>query len=411
VSTRKIVRIKKIRSSFIFGRQTNTVDSDGERELIGAENKDPMINGKRKMSMARAKFAAIEDDIKNLHDQVAKDAEKASKLDRLGKLLGGTTLAEVNLDMDDQDFDAVRAADRAVTENIAKLIHGLDAITQSFSSDFTEMSQETVSEKFIGIFSRKKSESMKAERVRNASIDKSLDELIRKSQTIGRILNEQLNILTERNVSVLAGQKAVNENYEITADNIAKLEAMLEELTNEHTEVVARVGETTGPELAALETKVAEVANRMNSAREELQTQTALQQSLSGYRQQFANYAESLAKQIAAQKTMIEKLKLDTDQRTTLYKALTESIKAAQQQELAHQIDETGRATDNMADTLMTQIGQSAQNRVMTMLERHKEYELLMQQKSGLRDAANQKFASRFSEVLRDIENRYVEEK
>nr|WP_250807924.1 hypothetical protein [Neorhizobium tomejilense] len=359
--------------------------------------------------MARAKFAAIEEDIKTLNEQVAKDAEKASKFDRLGKLLGGTSLAEVSLDMDDQEFDAVRAADSAVTENIAKLIHGLDEITQGFSSDFTGMSQATATETFIGFFSRKKSEALKAERVRSASIDTSLNELIRKSDTIGRILNTQLNTLRERNTKVLEGQKEVNKGYEETAQRIAELERTLAALSDEHADIVARAGETTGPELAALETQVAEVANKLNTAREDLQTQTALQQSLSGYRQQFANYAESLAKQIAAQQTMIEKLKLDTEQRSILYKTLTESIKAAQQQELAHQIDETGRATDNMADKLMTQIGASSQNRVMTMLERHKEYEKDLQVRKGQRDAANEKFAARFTDVLKDIENRYVE--
>lgn len=359
--------------------------------------------------MARAKFAAIEEDIKTLNDQVSKDVEKASKFDRLGKLLAGTPLSEVKLDMDDQDFEAVRAADAAVTENIAKLIHGLDEITQGFSADFTGMSEATVSEKLIGMFSRKKSEAMKAERVRSASIDGSLNELIRKSDTIGRILNTQLNVLQDRNVKVLDGQKNVNELYEATAEKIAELEVVLSTLDAEHSNIVAKSAETTGPELASLETQVAEIANKLNTAREDLQTQTALQQSLSGYRQQFANYAESLAKQIAAQKTMIEKLKLDTEQRSILYKTLTESIKAAQQQELAHQIDETGRATDNMADTLMTQIGASAQNRVMTMLERHKDYEKQLQQKAGQREAANQKFAARFTDVLKDIENRYVE--
>lgn len=359
--------------------------------------------------MARAKFAAIEEDIKKLNEQVAKDAVNSSKFDRLAKLLGGNQLAEVKVDMDDQDFAAVRATDAAVTENIAMLIHGLDAITQSFSQDFAGMREETVSEKLIGMFSRKKSEAMKAERVRGASIDKSLDELIRKSDTIGRLLNTQLNRLTERETSVKEGQKVVNENYEVTAKERQLLEQELATLDAEYNDVLAKAAETTGPELAALETKVAEIANQLNAARETLQTKTAVQQSLSSYRQQYSNYAESLAKQIAAQKTMIEKLKLDTEQRSILYKTLTESIKAAQQQELAHQIDETGRATDNMTDAMMTQIGASAQNRIMTMLERHKEYEKIMQDRKGMRDTANAKFAERFTDVLRDIESRYVD--
>lgn len=359
--------------------------------------------------MARAKFEAIEEDIKTLNAQMAGDKEKADKIDRLAKVLGDQKLAEFDVDMDDQDFDAVRRADAAITENIAKLIHGLDAITQGFSTDFSEMTQETVSEKLVGFFSRKKSEAMKADRVREASIDTSLNELIRKSDTIGGILNQQLNILSERQIKVSEGQKNVNAQYEEVATSRSKLEETISTLQGEFETLQGKAAEAVGPELAALETQVSETANRLNEANEELQKQTAVQQSLSLYRQQYGNYMESLAKQIAAQKTMIDKLKLDTEQRSILYKTLTESIKASQQQELAHQIDETGRKTDDMADTLMQQIGASSQNRIATMFERHKEYEKTMQSKAALRESANEKFAKRFSAVLADIDNRYVE--
>ena len=359
--------------------------------------------------MARAKFSAIEEDIVSLGRQIQKDSAKAEKVDRLAKLLGQQKLSEISLDMDDQDFDAVRAADASVTENIAMLIHGLDAITQSFSSDFEGMTQETVSEKFIGIFSSKKREAMKADRVRNASIDKSLDELIRKSDTIGTILNKQLNVLTERQARVLEGQQNVNAQYEETEKEREVLVGELDALQAENESLRAKAGETVGPELARLETQIAEIANKLNEARETLQTKTTLQQSLDAFRRQYANYAESLAKQIAAQKTMIEKLKLDTEQRSILYKTLTESIKAAQQQELAHQINETGQATDNMADTLMTQIGASAQNRVISMMESYKDYQAKLKEKEAQRGMADQKFAQRFSKVFEEVNSRYME--
>jgi hypothetical protein len=360
--------------------------------------------------MARAKFAAIEEDIKTINSQISKDAEQSGKFDRLAKVLNGEQLTELKLDMDDQDFDAVRRNDAAVTENIAKLIHGLDAITQSFSTDFTEMTQSTVSEKLVGFFSRKKSETMKSDRVRSASIDQSLNELIRKSETIGGILNTQLNVLSERQTAVKEGQKNVNALYEQTEVERTELQTRLEALNVEYLDTKAKADETTGPDLAVLETAISELANQLNEARETLQTKTALQQSLSAYRKQYENYAESLAKQIAAQKTMIEKLKLDTDQRAILYQTLTESIKTSQQQEIAHQINETGQKTDDQADILMTQIGASSQNRVMTMLEASKEIERKLLARRSERERANAMFAQRFSKVIEDMDNRYLDD-
>ena len=360
--------------------------------------------------MARAKFSEIEKDISDIRRGIEAEQESAEKLDRLGRILGSNSLSDINLDMDDQDFASVKAADEAMTGNIAVLIHGLDAITQSFSEDFKGMTQETWKEKFVGIFSSQKQDQMKAERVRSASIDESLSELIRKSDTIGELLNTQLNVLTEKQISVIGGQKNVNSKYEVTEQERQELEAVVLRVESEYEAALLKKEEATGPELAALETKIAELANEANEARETLQTKTAVLQSLSGYRKQYENYAESLAKQIAAQKTMIEKLKLDTEQRTILYKTLTESIKTSQQQDMAHQIDETGRLTDDMADTMMTQIGASSQNRITSMLENHKEYEKKMAEKAGLRDVANEKFAERFSVILKDMDNRYSEE-
>lgn len=360
--------------------------------------------------MARKKFAAIEEDINRIQVGMANDQELSDKLNGLGRILGDKELTDIKLDMDDMDFQAVAVADAAVTENIAVLIHGLDAITQGFSSDFKGMTQETWGEKIIGIFSSQKQEQMKADRVGSASIDDSLNELIRKSDTISAILDKQLNVLNDRQVSVIEGQKIVNSKFEIIAQEREALEEEVGRVDIAYNSAVSKQEEATGPALAALETEIALLANEANNARETLQTKTALQQSLSGYRQQYANYAESLAKQIAAQKTMIEKINLDTEQRTILYKTLTESIKTAQQQDMAHQIDETGRRTDDMADTMMTQIGASSQNRITGMLENHKEYEKKMAEKHNLRMAANEKFAERFSSVSQEMAARYAEE-
>ena len=50
---------------------------------------------------------------------------------------------------------------------------------------------------------------------------------------------------------------------------------------------------------------------------------------------------------------LINKLQTDTKQRVVLYDALTKSLKTAQQQDVAHRINEIGVKTDQEAQTAM----------------------------------------------------------
>lgn len=79
--------------------------------------------------------------------------------------------------------------------NIAELIMGLDDVTAGFSRDFDDMRSKTGWESVIGIFSSAKSGSMRQERVRSASIDDKLQDLIAKSDTIVQLLEGQLAVL------------------------------------------------------------------------------------------------------------------------------------------------------------------------------------------------------------------------
>jgi hypothetical protein len=86
--------------------------------------------------------------------------------------------------------------------NIAELIMGLDDVTAGFSKDFDEMRSKTGWESFVGIFSDAKSESMRQERLRTASVDDKLQDLIAKSDTIVKLLENQLATLNEHKARV-----------------------------------------------------------------------------------------------------------------------------------------------------------------------------------------------------------------
>jgi hypothetical protein len=64
------------------------------------------------------------------------------------------------------------------------------------------MRSKTGMETFIGIFSSAKADSMRQERMRTASIDSKLQDLISKSDVIVRLLQGQLDLLNTQKVKV-----------------------------------------------------------------------------------------------------------------------------------------------------------------------------------------------------------------
>ena len=102
------------------------------------------------------------------------------------------------IDIENATLEDVHAHTEVMNANIAELIMGLDDVTSGFSRDFDEMRNKTGWESFVGIFSRGKSDSMRQERVRAANIDDKLQDLISKSDTIVKLLQNQLSLLEEQ---------------------------------------------------------------------------------------------------------------------------------------------------------------------------------------------------------------------
>ena len=103
--------------------------------------------------------------------------------------------SDITLDIDNASLQDVHAHSDKMSANIAELILGLDDVTAGFSKDFDAMRSKTGWEKFVGIFSKKRSEMMRQERVRMASIEDKLQDLIGKSNVISKMLTDQLSEL------------------------------------------------------------------------------------------------------------------------------------------------------------------------------------------------------------------------
>lgn len=111
-----------------------------------------------------------------------------------GKIDGKTEFA---IDIEYATLNDVHKHSEMMNANIAELIMGLDDVTAGFSKDFDAMRDKTGWESFVGVFSGAKSDSMRQERMRTASIDDKLQDLIGKSDIIVALLESQLTSLNE----------------------------------------------------------------------------------------------------------------------------------------------------------------------------------------------------------------------
>ncbi len=105
----------------------------------------------------------------------------------------------VEIDVENATLEDVHKHTDVMNANIAELIMGLDDVTAAFSTEFDEMRSKTGMESFIGIFSSAKAESMRQERLRAATIDDKLQDLISKSDVIVKLLQGQLDLLNGQN--------------------------------------------------------------------------------------------------------------------------------------------------------------------------------------------------------------------
>jgi len=83
-----------------------------------------------------------------------------------------------------------------------------------------------------------------------------------------------------------------------------------------------------------------------------------------------------------------------------LYEALTASLKTAQQQDVAHRINEIGVKTDQEAQAAMAAIGSATNDRMAGMLESHEEHMVFARKVLEQKAKADERFARRFAAIV-----------
>ena len=308
---------------------------------------------------------------------------------------------EPSIDIENATLDDVHAHTDLMNANIAELIMGLDDVTAGFSEDFAEMRSKTGMESFIGIFSGVKSESMRQERLRTASIDSKLQDLISKSDVIVRLLQGQLDLLNGQKTKV-----EVNLGDTLTEREtvVGSLEAVRAEISAMDPKVIELENKISVEQDAAvrtkLETDLAAMNTRYNALVQDEQVMLAKSQTLERYIEKGKTWMDSLQNQAATQMVLINKLQTDTKQRVVLYDALTSSLKTAQQQDVAHRINEIGVKTDQEAQAAMAAIGSATNDRMADMLESHEDHMVFARKVLEQKAKADERFARRFAAIV-----------
>jgi len=308
---------------------------------------------------------------------------------------------EVAIDVENATLEDVHKHTDLMNANIAELIMGLDDVTAGFSKDFDEMRSKTGMESFIGIFSGARSEAMRQERLRSASIDDKLQDLIAKSDVIVRLLQNQLDLLNVQKARVEAnlGQTLTEREAAVAAldtvrAEIAAMDPKIIELEN-------RISvEQDASNRTKLESELALLNGRYNALVQDEQVQLAKSQTLERYIEKGKTWVDSLTNQAATQLVLINKLQTDTKQRVVLYDALTSSLKTAQQQDVAHRINEIGVKTDQEAQAAMAAIGAATNDKMADMLERHEEHMVFARKILEQKAKADERFARRFAAIV-----------
>ncbi len=342
--------------------------------------------------------AAVAESQKQVADAQARISEITAKIEAgRAKLEAG----EAAIDIENATLEDVHKHTDLMNANIAELIMGLDDVTAGFSKDFDEMRSKTGMESFIGIFSDAKSESMRQERLRAASIDDKLQDLIGKSDVIVKLLQGQLDLLNGQKARVETNLSAtLTEREEV----VAALTAVRNEILAMDPKIIELENKISVEQDAAartkLETDLAEMNRSYNALVQDEQVKLAKSQTLERYIEKGKSWMDSLQNQAATQMVLINKLQTDTKQRVVLYDALTASLKTAQQQDVAHRINEIGVKTDQEAQAAMAAIGAATNDKMADMLEAHEGHMVFARQILEQKAKADERFARRFASIV-----------
>jgi len=263
------------------------------------------------------------------------------------------------------------------------------------------MREKTGWESFVGLFSGAKSESMRQERLRTASIDDKLQDLISKSDVIVALLEGQLSTLNDHKARVETNLSQTLDEREAV---VGELEGLRADILAMDPKIIELENKIAVEQDAAARTKLESALAKMNAEYNEKvqseQVKLAKSQTLERYIETGKTWVDSLQNQAATQMVLINKLQTDTKQRVILYDALTKSLKTAQQQDVAHRINEIGVQTDQEAQAAMAAIGSATNKHMADMMEKHEDHMVFARKVLEEKAKSDERFVRRFQKIV-----------
>ncbi|MBR9650122.1 hypothetical protein [Thalassovita aquimarina] len=343
--------------------------------------------------------AQVMESQKQMAEAQAKVAELTTRIETArGKITAGE---DAMIDIENATLEDVHAHTEVMNANIAELIMGLDDVTAAFSKDFDEMRTKTGWESFVGVFSKAKSEAMRQDRMRTANIDDKLQDLIAKSDVITKLLESQLTTLNDQKSQVETNLSETLVEREYTVGELEDIRSQIVAMDPKIIELENKISVTQdAAERTSLETDLANMNKAYNDLVQSEQVKLAKSQTLERYIEKGKTWVDSLQNQAATQMVLINKLQTDTKQRVVLYDALSKSLKTAQQQDVAHRINEIGVQTDKEAQAAMAAIGTATNQRMADMMEKHEEHMVFAREVLEAKAKADERFARRFQAIV-----------
>ena len=299
-------------------------------------------------------------------------------------------------------------AQTKLQETVGTLIAGYDALTNALGGEIDSIKEMTLWEGLVGFFSEKAAREMRERRVQSADIDVQLQDLVAQTQSIGGLLGAHYEVLQREYASVEAMLEAQQKKLQAETQVFESAERELDALNVRLGEQREKLAELTGAERARADQELQELVNRVNELTERRNTALSNAQTHELFVENHKIALDSLMRQKAAQRILIDKLRISTENRIVQYAATIESIKTAAQQESAHAIHEIGTEVDEATSRTMAAIGAAADRSIVEMLERHVgdvEKRRATQAEIARADA---EFARRFAEVAkRFLEDKY----
>lgn len=344
-----------------------------------------------------------------VYEEVVRDEQRESVLDAVQKVEEIAAQADSvealrqAIDVENAHLKDVIATKAKLQETVGSLIAGYDALTNALGGEIDSMKAMTLKEKIVGVFSAESARRMRERRVQEADIETQLQDLVSQTQAIGGLLAGHADVLNREYESVGSKLEQQQDELKTATETFEATDRELDELNTQISEKREAMAELTGTARAEADRDLQQLINRANEVTEQRNTSLSNAQTHELFIENHKIALDSLMRQKAAQRILIDKLRISTENRIIQYAATLESIKTAAQQESAHAIDQIGTDVDETTSRTMAAVGAAADRSIVEMLERHANDVQKRRATQAEVARADAEFTRRFAEVARQF--------